>query len=724
MCRYLLLLIWVLPCVLLAHGLFPSPAGAEGINFRSEFQSSSIESESSNKATGTVTSSQFSVFNQRYNIDLLKRLYPYLTVNGGTLYELDSSTSTSQDTETETEVSTTRPFIRLSLNNPFYRAGVSFRKSQIDRDVTGIPTTQDSRDNMNLSLGLRPAGLPVLNLLYDQSHTYNNPRTQDSINTRLSFDTRYSVWKRIGLNYSYSRAESADGIRDFETLRQRHNGRIDYSHQFFNRRVTLSTGYRIRYRTFEFPGIGSAAESAVVREHGLFAADSTPGDGALGIEGSLIDGNTNASSGIDIGENGNQTDLPNMGLEFGSPINVNKIHIWVDRTLSSAVAGAFSWSVYTSPDNIDTSTWTPHATGITGTFGVFENRFEITFPGVTTQYIKVVTTPLVPGTPGTTGVQSIFVTELQAFTTIAGESIVNEETTIEHDYNLNLTGMISDKTSVGYSLGYRLNEQDPSAEKSTELSNQVYLNHRFNKVFSLNTNVSQTQDQTNDTESSNISYGSSLTADYLETFSQTLSYSGSKSRDEQGSSGSDSINLRNNATLYRGWSAFFDAGWNRNDSADATQRTSTIIRTGTDVSPHRMVALNLQYSVSTTSQQETTSGNRSSSRWSLQASLTPFRALSLSTNLTMEETGDSKTSLQSYSVNWAPFPEGTLQVALNYSETLRPEDNRKSSSMGPNISWSVSRHISLRINYNISQSDSELQTADSSVLNANLRLVF
>ena len=77
-----------------------------------------------------------------------------------------------------------------------------------------------------------------------------------------------------------------------------------------------------------------------------------------------------------------------------------------------------------------------------------------------------------------------------------------------------------------------------------------------------------------------------------------------------------------------------------------------------------------------------------------------------------------------YSFNWSPFPGGAIQISFNYTETLAPEEDRKATSMRPNITWVVSRHISLTMNYNISQSDSELQEAESSSLNTRLRLIF
>jgi hypothetical protein len=245
----------------------------------------------------------------------------------------------------------------------------------------------------------------------------------------------------------------------------------------------MDTEYRIQYDTFEFPG-SATVESPLQRSAGLSSLDNTPEDGpALSSNVALIDGNVIASAGLDIGTAGDQLQLVNIGLDFGFAVDVDQIHVWVDRRLTATVSNSFSWSVYTSPDNLDTSTWTLVATVFPANFATFDNRFEITFPEVNTRFIKVVTSALSPTVPGAGDFPNIFVTEMQAFITLQGVEVDNKQTTINHNYNLNLIGKLSDKTTLGYNLFYRLQEEDPSSDKRTELTNGIYLNHTFNDVF-------------------------------------------------------------------------------------------------------------------------------------------------------------------------------------------------------------------------------------------------
>lgn len=722
--RRAFMFIWLLPVMNLFSPILSCNARAEGIDLRTEFSYTGSDSKATNKTTGEASTSEFSAFNQRYNLDISKTLYPYLTFVGGTLYELESFTFTSQETETETEERILRPFVGFNLNNPIYKAGVEYRKTEIEQETTGIPTTEDFRDEFNAILGFRSVGLPELNLRYTQTHTYDDPETVDSIDKLLTFDTRYTLWKELRFDYFYTRNERENRIRSFETLAQSHSGKIDYSRGFLNRRISMNTGYRIRYSTLEFPGV-EAVESALFRSAGLSTLDDTPEDGpALNLTTALVDGNLTASSGIDIGLAGDEMTLTNMALDFGFPVNVNRIRIWVDRRLSSSVANSFSWSVYTSPDNMDTSAWTLSATVFPGSFGIFENRFELSFSAVNTRFIKIVTRPLLPSVSDAPNFPNIFVTEIQAFTTPSRETVQKKETTVDHNYNLNLRGRLTDKTLLGYNLYYSLQERDPASEKRTELSNDIYLSHIFNKVFSASTRLSRTDSELRGEESVRYTYGSTIKADYLETFGQTLTYSGTQVTEEAGSSSTNSLLLRNNAKLYRGWSAFLDMGYGWNNPLESTRTTSTIVRSGTNFVPNQKLTVNMNYSFTTTTRPEEENGETSRSQLDLRAFFIPFRALSLNARLSIVDREDSKTTLQNYSVNWSPFPDGALQFFFTYSETLRPEEEKKERTIGPSLKWTISRHAFLDMSYNTAMSESQLLTTDSNSFNANLRIIF
>ncbi len=372
-----------------------------------------------------MTESDFSEITQRYNLDFSKNVYPFLTVRGGGLLELDQSTFTSQDVDTKTKGRITRPFLRLDLDSPLYVAGIGYRKTEIKEKITDVSTTRDFKEDIDANLGWRPAGLPRFDLFFTRTHVFDNLDTVDSTENLMTFSASYTELEGLSLDYTYTRNEGENRISELDSLQQTHNGRANYSRSFLDRRLSMDTGLRISQSTDE---LSTSAEvgtvlSSLFPSAGLFSLDNTPEDGpALASTPALINGDINSSAGIDIGLAGDETTQTNVGLDFGVPVRVDTIFVWVDRTLSSTVADSFSWSVYTSPDNTDTSTWTLHATVSPASFGLFDNRFEITFPVVETAFIKVVTRPLSAAVPDASNFPNIFVTEMEGFTTLSVEA--------------------------------------------------------------------------------------------------------------------------------------------------------------------------------------------------------------------------------------------------------------------------------------------------------------
>jgi len=712
---------WLLPVALFFSIIFSSNAFAEGINLRGEFNYTNTDSKTTSKFTGLTADSVFSQYKQIYSLDFTKIVYPYLTLGGGAFYELDNGKSTSESTEIKTKDTLLRPYVELNLDNPIYKAGVVFRKSQIENKTTGIPDTEYMRDELNTILGWRPDGLPHVDFRYSYTHTYNNPETANAIDRLLELDSKYNIGKDIDLSYFYRRTEKQDNIDDSETLEQDHNAKINYSHNFFKGRLLLNTGYQIRYNTFEVPN-SAIVDSPLLRSAGLSSFDNTPEDGPLlDPNPSLINGNLTASAGLNLGLNGDETTLVNMAIDFGFDVDVDKIYIWVDRRLSPSVANSFSWSIYTSPDNTDTSTWTLQTTVFPAIFGTFDNRFEISFPSINTRFIKVVTRPISPVVPGAAVFPDIFVTEMEAFTT-ALEGVTSKR--IDHNYNFNLMSKLTDKTVIGYNLFYLSRKEEPISENDTELTNGMYARHIFNRVFSSSASFSHTDRKENEKESNDNNYSVSLKAAYWDSLRQILTYSGTETKEEDGPSSKRSIFLRTNAELYRGWSAFLDTGYSWDEPLESTPTTSTIVRAVTNLLPNDKITINMNYAVTNTKENGGENRNTSKKEYGLQAFLTPFRALTFNFRFNVIDQNDSKSTLYDYSANWSPFPDGDLQLFFSYTETLRPEYGQKERSMGPGLKWSLNRHFFLDMSYNISNSENTFQTIDSNTFNANLRLNF
>jgi hypothetical protein len=723
--RTYILHIGLIAVILLCNVRWLPIAWADGINFRTNQRYTNSSSQTKLKDTGESFDSDFYRWDQLYDLDISKRIYPYLNFATGAVYEYNQSKSTGEDTRIRATQKILRPYAELNLNNPLYQAGITFRKRRIEEDISDRPDTQNDRDEMMAVLGMNPDPMfPKWDLRYTQVHTYDHPETIDVVDKQLDLNANYSVWESLLFDYLYTYINREDRLLDFDTDRQTHFGKIDYSHLFFDGRLSANTGYRIRYETFEFPS-SAVVESPLGRSAGLSSLDNKPEDGpALSLNNSLIDGNVVASAGLDIGTAGDQATQVNIGIDFGLSPDVDALHVWVDRNLTAVVANSFAWSVYTSPDNRDDSDWTLIATVVPAAFGTFDNRFEISFPVVNTRFIKVVTAPLSPAAPGAADFTNIFITELQAFVTQTGAEVDNKQTNTDHNYNLNLRGRLTDKTTVGYNLLYSLQERDPSSDKRTELANGVFLNHTFDPIFSINANGQRTDTSFLDEDIIAYNYGASLKAGWLNTFNQSLTYSGIYEDLDEGTAFQNSIFLRNNATLYKGWSVFVDTGYSWSEPVTGERVTSTIINGGTNLIPNSKLTLNLNYRFKRTDQSGLNIGPKNDNEVDIQAFYNPFRSMSIFARLNIIDRGDDTHTFQTYSVNWSPFPDGDLQLFFLYTEQLRSQDDSRDTIIGPGLKYSLGRHFFLDMTYNYTRNENDVQKTESNVFNGLIRMVF
>jgi len=712
--------------ILLCNTLRTPVVRADSINFNSQQNYINSSGETKIEATGEKISNDFYRYDQRYNLDLTKSIYPYLTFETGSFYEVDQATTKTDGNKTDFEVTTLRPYAEINLNNPIYQAGVTVRKTRRDEEITDLPDTRADRDEMIAILGMTPAKIfPEWRLNLERVHTYDDPETVDRVEDLYNLDVHYTPWTTLLLDYVYTRIDTDDRIGDFDTLDQTHFGRAGYSRNFWSNRLFMNTEYRIRYQTFEFPP-GAEVETRLQPDEGLSAPppDNPPDNGRLSDNGALIDGNLILSAGLNIGASNDATPIVNIGLEFDFAVEVDTLYVWVNQTLPTVVANDFSWTVYTSQDNNANSTWTEVARVAPAVFGAFDNRFEISFEPVSTQFIKVVTSPLSQTNILAGSFQEIPVTEMQAFVTVSGDDVDNKQTNINHNYILDLRGKLTNRTTVGYNLLYNYRKNDPGAEKRTRLTNGLNFNHIFNDVFSTNANGQRADTTERGEDSIDYNYGAALRANWLRTFNQTLSYSGIYVDDQEGTAYQNSLFLRNNAQLYRGWSVQLDGGYTWEETRDGAELTGWNILSGTNFVPNEKITLNLNYTYRHTEQSGADFGPTSETQWDIQAFYNPFRNVSLFGKVTIVDRENSNDTFQNYSINWSPFPDGDLQFFFLYSEAFRSQTDSRDTMVGPGLNWAIGRHISVDMTYNYTRNEATTQTTEANVFDGEIRLTF
>jgi len=714
------------------HAYWATSACADSINLTTDHRYINSRGTTKFKLTGEKLDTDYEQLNQLYNFNLSKNFWPYLQLNTGSTYQINSTWSKTGDNKVDTEETILTPYAELNLTNPIYQAGIAYRKRRIEEDVTDLQNTQADRDEITGTVGMNPPSelFPDWTLRYSHIHTRDDPETQDQTQKIWTLDTAYSPVTDLLLDYSYSRTKTEEDLLDFDTTEQSHLGKAQYFRTFLDQRLFMDSSYTINYNKFDFSSGGGTAEVPILRVAGLSSLDNTPDDGpALANNPALIDGNVTASAGLDIGTAGDQVQSVNIGLDFGFEVDVDTLYVWVDRRPTATVFNSFSWDVYTSPDNTDLSTWTLVATVAPANFGEFDNRFEISFPQVNTRFIKVVTAALSPVVPGAGAFPNIFVTELQGFITASGASFNSQTSVLNQNFNLGLRGKISEKTVAGYNLFYTRQDNDPGNVTRTQYTNGLYLNHTFDETFSANANGQRTDTNTDVSgtttqDNYNYTYGAALRAIWLETFNQSLTFSGSYDNTELGTSSQNALFLRNNAILYQGWSAFMDVGYTWEDPALGSSISSFIFRQGTNLQPNPKISFDLDLSYKRTMQSGEDVGPTSETRLDVQAFYVPFRNLSFFARINMVNREDSTDTFQNYAVNWSPFPDGDLQFFFVFNEILLSENNQEQRIIGPGAKWTIGPHIFLDMSYNYTLNDSDTEKIESNVFTAEVRLKF
>jgi hypothetical protein len=729
--EFMFFLLFIVISTLCSVGLFPSNSrAAESINIGTELQYVHSEIETTNNDTGNVTAGDFNSFDQNYIINVSRELYPFLTLSGGSSFELNKSRSASDELITKRKEKSIRPYIDLDFRNPLYTASVSYGKDQRRNEIEDLFVRKDFQESRDLSFIYRPAGLPLIRIFYNEAHAYDEPLTSDTVTKQTTVKTTYSL-KTHPLSYTYVRGELEDKLTDLKSVNESHEGTAGYSRDFLNDRLTMGTHYRVRYNITKAPETGRGTESSISPVEGLFSEDNTPQDGpALTALTTLIDGDLTASSGINIGWTDSGNADRNIGLDFGLPVSVDRIRVFVDRNVPATASSTFSWDIYTSDDNTNSSVWTLHATVFPAPFTVFRNRFEISFPEVTARFIKVVVTPLSSTFIGTNpDLENIFVTEIDAAVTVTATRD-RKITESSHNISFSLAGRLSDKTRVGYDFLYHVRETDtkPSAGLSS-WTNSIYVSHIFSRVFTSSARISRDEHKTTSdkkTTSKRVSYdySANLKAAYLETLSQTLTVGHSRNKDNDETEYNSSIFLRTNAALYKGWDAFVDIGYSWEEPPNAGRTNTTLVTAQTSVVPNRKLSFDATYSkvISEIKEEETKNIRQS---YDVRASYFPYNNLSFSFQISVEEQSQRERQvLQRYTAGWSPFRGGALQIFLSYSETQRPTDNQQERSMGPLVKWDISRYASLDINYVYSTVETVLETTDLSTTTTKLTMTF
>lgn len=707
------------------------PARAE-VNLRTQWTDEMSSSTLTDKASGTKTSTESNRVDQLYNLDAVSHLYPNLAFRIGGVFQLNDERNTSEGVTTESGNELLHPFVDLNLSTPIYTTGLGYEQTESRQTATGREPTVARQDQLNGRFLWQPVDFPRCNLNYSRTHRYDDSGTTDQEQEDLALGLRYS-WREISTNYSYVRGTATNLISGLKSVRDVHDGRISGSYEL-GKGLSVNGSYRASYATevWEGSGLPFLAPLQGQASKGFYLLDDLNPSSWVDITTTdapfLADGIKSGSSSINLGLNGDETKNVSFGLDFGFAARLSTVRVWVDRD-AGEVANALVWTLYTSDDE---RTWTPRAlTHPVAYVGGIDNYFEFTLAdsvaaAITARFIKVVTTPLANGQDLLGHFPDLFVTEVEVFSLEIGDIT---RRSFDNSANLGVMWQIDPRTTMGYSVFYRAQQTDSEELRQRNLATTqtVNVNRVFNGIFNGSIRGSRDEYQTPTQEVLGYSYGAVLAAGWLNTFRQSLSYGGANTATIHTSGAidgtraidsSNSLLLRNVAQLYRGWSANVDFGYSWSSPWEAGKRDTEMFRLETSIIPNPKLTVNGAYSYSSTSSDAPSSREQ---RGELSAAFSPTSAISLFTRFLVLDQGDTPKVFQDYSLNWAPFPDGVVQVFLSYNENLTNDgDDSKTSQVG--FDWRINNRVDWRNSYSTVKSESLTTITDSRVFTTSLRI--
>lgn len=722
----------VLRLFLAVFALWPAVAArADGIGGLIEYNYSKGKTET--RDSSATTESKSALFSQRYRLNLDKRFFPTVTLTAGGIFERTHGTSDVDGVEGDSTTTKIIPYVDLVLNTPLFTLGGGYRKDTSWAKSNDVSSPKLVREQSSGRFGYRPDGFPTLDLQVGRNENYDTGRiVRDNVEDYLNVSSRYRPFRDLQLSYSGAYSNFTDRLLNNETRSAQNSGTVNYSHNFWQNRAGFSGAYNILDTRSEFTTGGQGEVTvSLFPFSGLAALSDTPGQVILLPNPSLMDGNTTAGSGIDIGVPPPLGDARprNMGLDFVVATESNTLFVWVDKPLPANVANTYTWEIYTSDDNFS---WILRQAVSPAPFAPFDNRFEIRFQNVVSRYVKVVTRPLANLPPPTVEhpdpnvFRSIQVTELQAFLRKPAAEVSGKDSRTSQTLNLDARVRILDVPSLYYQASFFLAKVTDSPNRYT-VSNALSANHQFSRVYSGSARVGTdyTEDGTGHTVS--YRYDASLMAVPLPTLTQTLAYSG-RTEDAKGSrSSSNAISLINTAELYKGINANLNGG-----ISDATREGGEKTRSynagaGLGLVPHRTLNVNMSYSEQTSDRTgggkpDVTSFSRTGT---VNVSFIPVPTVYLYGDWNINnQSGQPKSTTTTFTAGWTPFPDGTLHFSFPYTETRRSSDHSTDQGFSPTVRWNATRRASLDAGYSWFRSRSDFQESRSNVYSTNFRVSF
>jgi hypothetical protein len=185
--------------------------------------------------------------------------------------------------------------------------------------------------------------------------------------------------------------------------------------------------------------------------------------------------------------------------------------------------------------------------------------------------------------------------------------------------------------------------------------------------------------------------------------------------------------LNNTAEVYKGVDINLNGGMSFAKEETGEHQRTTLFDFISTITPRPDLTLNLNYSDTITRRSGGVreSDTEKTHRGEVTVSYNPFRTLNLFARVEIvAETHEDTRTTKDYGLNWAPFPDGALQLSFIFDEELRSEDNGLNRIIAPTLRWNMTKRSYVDLTYQIIKSESNQQETDSKVISTNVKIFF
>jgi hypothetical protein len=673
---------------------------------------------------------------QRYRLALDRSFFPALRFTGGGTFEQYNARGDTGGLSSELNSRTASVFGNLVVGNPFLSAAGAYQRREQTAGTTTTPFGFVSED-MSLLLSWRPTDLPIFSLRLARPSLRDRDRQiQDITTNQALFSVVYDPIRQLDLRYSLDYQNPIDRLHDTDLRTISQAARVIFDDRLLGGRSTVSFSANLLSRQVEVAqsGAGGTTQTLLAPVAGYSLVEALPARPALDSlvqNGALINGDTIASAGIDLGVAPSQAgDTANrdVGVQFADTVTrVNTFWLWVDRQLPEDLAARIQWTVWKSDDNLN---WTqialatPPLPARSVVFNAFVPRFEISIPETQARYLKLVAQPLPVGSTTDPAFRNLFVTEMQTLLIVAAPAARGWQSSTGAVFSasartqLTPTPLLSHDLSVFVTRGERAGV---SAQSTWVIANGLSLSKKLGELLLLSARVArQDADQSRGHEGQWL-YSASLGATPLPTLTGSFVYSGRIDTSALGTTATNGVSLFAQAIPYRGIGLLGSLSLGITAlPTGQDSRFNSLTFTAT-AQPHQKLTLagTFVQSASVTTGGGLPRSSSTSSRVEGTATFNPVRALFLSGNVSRTITQPRPINLANGTIGFSPFPGGDLQLSVTYTQSLEA-DTSVNRLFTPSIRWNV-RRATLTASWSMLDREGPLQSNRTRRFDINLR---